>query len=52
MAIGKYVAYFRVSTMKQGQSGLGLDAQREAVAAYINGGTWEMVGEYVEILGL
>jgi DNA invertase Pin-like site-specific DNA recombinase len=30
----KYVAYFRVSTTKQGQSGLGLEAQQEAVQQY------------------
>jgi len=30
----KYVAYFRVSTAKQGRSGLGLEAQQEAVKHY------------------
>jgi len=30
----KYVAYFRVSTTKQGQSGLGLEAQQDAVKQY------------------
>jgi DNA invertase Pin-like site-specific DNA recombinase len=37
MASGEFVAYYRVST-DQGKSGLGLDAQRQAVATYLNGG--------------
>jgi DNA invertase Pin-like site-specific DNA recombinase len=45
----KYVAYYRVSTVKQGKSGLGLDAQRKMVTDFvaINGG--EIVKEYTEI---
>ena len=45
----KYVAYYRVSTQKQGRSGLGLDAQRKAVEDYINGGGAEIVAEYTEV---
>lgn len=42
-----FVAYYRVSTQRQGQSGLGLDAQRSAVESYINGR--ELVAEFTEI---
>jgi DNA invertase Pin-like site-specific DNA recombinase len=43
----KFVAYFRVSTDRQGQSGLGLDAQRTAVAQHI--GQAELVAEFTEV---
>jgi hypothetical protein len=45
----RFVAYFRVSTDRQGKSGLGLEAQRASVINYLNGGTWELVGEFVEV---
>jgi DNA invertase Pin-like site-specific DNA recombinase len=43
----KFVAYYRVSTDRQGMSGLGLDAQRAAVAKHI--GQAELVAEFTEV---
>jgi DNA invertase Pin-like site-specific DNA recombinase len=49
MANGKFVSYLRVSTARQGISGLGLEAQRAAVQAHLNGGEWKIVAELVEV---
>ena len=49
MAQGKFVSYLRVSTQQQGRSGLGVEAQRTSVAAFLNGGTWTLVAEFVEV---
>jgi DNA invertase Pin-like site-specific DNA recombinase len=49
MASGRFVAYYRVSTLSQGRSGLGLEGQRHAVTSYLNGGRWKLVKEFVEV---
>src|SRR6516162_2595814 len=49
MAEGKWISYLRVSTDRQGKSGLGLEAQRSAVADYLNGGSWSLVKEFLEV---
>src|SRR6516165_4531857 len=46
---GGFIAYYRVSTGKQGKSGLGIEAQRQAVANYLNGGNWRIIAEFTEI---
>lgn len=49
MANGKFISYCRVSTQRQGQSGLGIEAQQEVVTRFLNGGSWSLVGEFVEV---
>ena len=48
MAKGQFVAYFRVSTDKQGRSGLGLEAQEAAVMGWLNGGKWSLIETFTE----
>ena len=43
------VAYLRVSTERQGRSGLGLEAQREIIARFAQAEGVELVGEFVEV---
>jgi DNA invertase Pin-like site-specific DNA recombinase len=45
----KFISYIRVSSAKQGVSGLGLEAQHEAVASYLKGEHWSLIQEVVEI---
>src|SRR5260370_37204361 len=49
MAKGRFISYLRVSTAGQGRSGLGVEAQRQAVETYLNGGKWTLIKEFVEI---
>ena len=43
------IAYYRVSTQKQGRSGLGIEAQRVNVARFAEADGMTLVGEYVEV---
>lgn len=45
----QFVTYYRVSTQKQGTSGLGLEAQRSAVANYLARSSKTVLAEFVEI---
>jgi DNA invertase Pin-like site-specific DNA recombinase len=43
------VAYCRVSTAKQGKSGLGIDAQRTTIQRFAQAEAIDLIGEYVEV---
>ena len=45
----RFVAYLRVSTRRQGDSGLGLEAQREAVGRHCNSVGGELTSEHIEV---
>lgn len=49
MLTTKAVAYYRVSTVRQAGSGLGLEAQRAAVQAYLTAHPHELVAELTEV---
>lgn len=43
------IAYYRVSTQRQGRSGLGLDAQRNAIARFAEGEGLQILAEFTEV---
>ncbi len=45
----RFVVYHRVSTARQGASGLGLDAQAEAVAMFVASRPHEIIGTFTEV---
>ena len=45
----QFVTYFRVSTARQGISGLGLEAQRQTVSQFLATSTRTVLAEFVEI---
>ena len=47
--MGKIVADLRVSSTSQGRSGLGLEAQREAIIRFAEDEGLEVAGEYIEV---
>ena len=46
---GQIVSYIRVSTAPQGRSGLGIEAQRDAIARFVEAEGLELLGEFVEV---
>src|SRR5258707_115457 len=43
------VTYLRVSTSRQGRSGLGIEAQRESIGRFACAEGYEIIGEYLEV---
>ncbi|GFE94206.1 recombinase family protein [Acetobacter persici] len=49
MSDGRFIAYYRVSTERQGKSGLGLEAQQKSVLDYLRGANSTLVAEFTDI---
>jgi DNA invertase Pin-like site-specific DNA recombinase len=49
MQPNNFIAYYRVSTKRQGQSGLGLEAQQHAVQVFLHSCGGALIGEYTEV---
>src|SRR5690242_15642470 len=49
VAMQQAVAYYRVSTARQGRSGLGIEAQKEAIARFTQAEGFERIGEFIEV---
>lgn len=45
----KAIAYYRVSTERQGKSGLGIEAQKEAVRVYTTANEYHVISEHTEV---
>src|SRR5262245_9850761 len=45
----RFIAYYRVSTKRQGKSGLGLEAQRDAVQRHVAACGGKLIAEYTEV---
>jgi DNA invertase Pin-like site-specific DNA recombinase len=46
---GRYVAYYRVSTDRQGKTALGIDDQKKKVLDYLDGGKWTLTAAFTEV---
>src|SRR4051812_303054 len=49
VATGRFISYYRVSTARQDQSRLGLEARKAGVRASLDGGDWRLVAAFPEI---
>jgi DNA invertase Pin-like site-specific DNA recombinase len=45
----KFVAYYRVMAARPGEAGIGIGGQRSAIAAYLKGRDWRIIGDFTEI---